>query len=176
MGERHQMTDAILINSHRKAELSFAYLSALSAMAGYTCQRGPDPDVDTIDATVRAGGTRRPVLDVQLKATSSPVWGNDGLHFRLSRKNYDDLREDRTARIILLVLELPEDERDWLECGAEQLILRRCAWWEWLFDFPEIEGDSRTVVIPGNQRFDLAAMQGLISRIRQGQPLKEGVP
>ena len=104
------MTDAVLIDNHRKAELSFAYLSALSAMAGYTCQRGPEPDVDTIDATLRAGGTKRPVLDIQLKATSSPVWRNDGLHFRLSKKNYDDLCEDRTVKIILVVLE-PLTER-----------------------------------------------------------------
>ena len=170
------MTDAILIDNYRKAELSFAYLSALSAMAGYTCQRGPEPDIDTIDATLRAGGTKRPVLDVQLKATSSPVWRNDGLHFRLSRKNYDDLREDRTVNIILVVLELPDDENNWLECGAEQLVLRRCAWWEWLAYSPETDDESKTVVIPESQRFDLETMRDIIARIRQGQPLKEQVP
>ena len=167
------MADAVLIDNHRKAELSFAYLAALSAMAGYTCQRGPEPDVDTIDATLRAGGTKRPVLDVQLKATSTPVWRDDGLHFRLSKKNYDDLREDRTVKIVLVVLELPENADDWLECDAEQMILRRCAWWEWFSDFPEIDTGSKTVVIPDEQRFDLATMQDLIRRIRQGQPLKE---
>ena len=35
------MADAILSNNDRKAELSFAYLAALAAKAGYTCQRGP---------------------------------------------------------------------------------------------------------------------------------------
>lgn len=170
------MADAILIDNHRKAELSFAYLSGLSAMAGYTCQRGPEPDVDTIDATIRAGGTNRPVLDVQLKSTSSPVWRDDGLHYRLSKKNYDDLREDRTVEIILVVLELPEDESNWLECGSEQLVLRRCAWWDWLADSPDIDAESKTVVIPPDQQFDLSTIQSLIGRIRLGQPLKEPVP
>lgn len=170
------MTGALLIDNHRKAELSFAYLSTLSAMAGYTCQRGPEPDVDTIDATLRAGGTKRPVLDVQLKATSSPVWRSDGLHFRLSRKNYDDLREDRTVKIILVVLELPEDANDWLQCEVEHLALRKCAWWDWLADAPDIDDASQTVVIPADQRFDLATMEGLIDKIRRGQSLKEPAP
>ena len=44
------MADAILTDNDRKAELSFAYLAALAAKAGHTCQRGPQPDVDSIDA------------------------------------------------------------------------------------------------------------------------------
>lgn len=167
------MVDAIIGDENRKAELSFAYLAAVSAMAGYTCQRGPQPDVDSIDATVRAGGRMRPTLDVQLKATASPNRYADGLHLQLSRKNYDDLRMERTAALILVVLELPVDPDAWLECGTEQLIMRRCAWWESLAGCPDIEGASRVITIPETQRFDMVAMQYLIERIRQGQPLKE---
>lgn len=35
------MADAILTDNDRKAELSFAYLAALAAYAGFTCQTGP---------------------------------------------------------------------------------------------------------------------------------------
>ena len=66
------MTDAILTNNDRKAALSFAYLAALAAKAGYTCQPGPQPDVDSIDATIRSGDLMRTGFDVQLKATSTP--------------------------------------------------------------------------------------------------------
>ena len=160
-------------DNQRRSELSFAYLAAMCAMAGYTCQRGPTPDEDSIDATVRTRGANRPVFDVQLKATSSPAWHLDGLHFRLRRKNYDDLREDRTLKIVLVVLELPSDPGLWLECGADEMVIRRCAWWDWLWGAPEIDTDSRVVVIPQSQRFDLGSMTDLIERIREGRLLKE---
>lgn len=34
------MDEAILTDNDRKAELSFAYVAAFAAPAGYTCQRG----------------------------------------------------------------------------------------------------------------------------------------
>ncbi len=166
------MTTRTMDDNQRKAELSFSYLSALCAIAGFTCQRGPIPDDDSIDATVRTRGSNRPVFDVQLKATSSPEWHADGLHFQLKRKNYDDLKDDRTLKIILVVLELPAASEEWVDCSAERLIIRRCAWWEWLWGYPEIERDSRVVVIPESQRFDLNAMFLLMDRIRLGEPLK----
>ena len=159
-------------DNQRKAELSFAYLSAVCAMAGYTCLRGPTPDEDSIDATMRTRGSKRPVFDVQLKATSSPTWCEDGLHFNLKRKNYDDLREDRTLKIILVVLELPVAPDAWLQCGPEQLVMRRCAWWEWLSGFPEINTESKRAVILESQRFDLDAMSVLMDRIGRGESLK----
>ena len=160
-------------DNQRKAELSFAYLSALCAMAGYTCQRGPEPDEDSIDATVRGRHPGRSALDIQLKATSSPVLAGDGLHFRLHRKNYDDLRVDRSIQIILVVLELPDRPDAWLECRADELVLRRRAWWDSLWRFPEIETESKVIVIPESQRFDLEAMSGLMDRIRRRVALKE---
>lgn len=66
------MDDAILSDNDRKAELSFAYLVALAAHAGYTCQRGPQPDVASVDATIRSGDETGTQFDVQLKATSTP--------------------------------------------------------------------------------------------------------
>ena len=167
------MTDAVLIDNHRKAELSFAYLAALSAMAGYTCQRGPQPDVDSIDATVRAGGSMRPMIDVQLKATSSPTRRASGLlALNLDQKNYNDLRVGRTSPAILVCLELPNDPSDWLHCDANKLVLRRCAWWESILDYPEIDTESKDIVFPEIQRFDLAAMQRIMELTRQNQPLK----
>lgn len=35
---------------------------------GYTCQRGPQPDTDSIDATINSGDLMRTRFDVQLKA------------------------------------------------------------------------------------------------------------
>ena len=104
------MDDSILTDNDRKAELSFAYLAALAAHAGYICQRGPQPDVASVDATIRAGDATQ--FDVQLKSTSVPNLKTDGLHFRLPRKNYNDLVAERTTPLILIVLELPPEDSD----------------------------------------------------------------
>ncbi len=107
------MTNPVLTDNHRKAELSFAYLAALAAHAGYTCQRGPDPDTASVDATIRAGDDFGTQFDVQLKATSAPAKKPDGLRFPLSKKNHDDLiANSRSTPLFLLVLELPQDESD----------------------------------------------------------------
>ena len=164
------MTDAILNDNERKAELSYAYLAALSAIAGYTCQKGPQPDKGSVDAIVMSGGSMASQFDVQLKATSSPNRLKDGLHFRLKRKNYDDMRRDRTCRIYLVVLELPAESTQWLECSTEELLLRRCAWWQSLSGYPEIDTKTKVVVIPESQQLDVDAMRGLMDLARQGPP------
>ena len=153
-------------DNDRKAELSFAYLAALAAKAGYTCQRGPQPDVDSIDATIRSGDSRRTACDVQLKATSTRDQRNDGFHFRLSMKNYNDLSAARMVPLILLVLELPSDEAQWLECSVEQLTMRRCGWWEWLSESEPTDAGSKTIVIPTAQRLGVSGIAPLMARLR----------
>ena len=161
------MTDTILSTNHRKAELSFAYLAALSAFAGYTCQRGPEPDQDSIDSTIRSGDSMRSQFDVQLKSTSVPMRRQDGLHFRLHRKNYNDLTLKRQSPLILVVLELPTDEKDWLACTADQLLLRRCAWWMSVRGREPIDTDSKVVVIPDAQRLNETSLEHLMDRARR---------
>ncbi len=163
------MSTALLSDKDRKAELSFAYLWSLAAFAGFTCQPGPQPDRDSVDAIVKAGGSMRPQIDVQLKATSSPRRLSDGLHFQLRRKNYDDLRASRMCPIILVVLELPEDPSDWLDCDTERLVMRRCAWWASIAGDSATDRDSKTVVLPESQSLNPDAMQSLMDEARQGR-------
>ena len=108
--------------------------------------------MDSIDATIRSGDSMRTQFDVQLKATSTPDKKDDGLHFRLSRKNYDDLTAARTTPLMLLVLELPSDETEWLECSVEHLTMRRCCWWASLSGSESTDAGSKTIVIPTAQR------------------------
>ena len=160
------MYEAILTDNDRKAELSFAYLAALAAHAGYTCQRGPQPDVLSVDATVRSGDRSGTQFDVQLKATSTPSRGPDGLRFRLSRKNYNDLVADRITPLLLIVLELPPADVDWLECTVEHLTMRRCGWWASLSGHAPTEGETTTIVIPEDQRIGASGMAPLMAVAR----------
>ena len=98
---------------------------------------------------------------------------SQGLHYALDRKTYDGLRDERTVPIVLVVLELPENEADWIDCTLDCLIMRRCAWWEWLGLAGDIATDSKIIIIPDSQRFDLGALQGMIRRIREGLPVNE---
>lgn len=164
------MADAILNDNDRKAELSFAYLAALAAKADYTCQRGPQPDVDSIDATIRSGDAVRTQFDVQLKATSNSVKKRDGLHFRLSRKNYNDLAAPRVTPLLLVVLELPSSDADWLTCTVEHLTIRGCGWWTPLSGCTPTDTESKTVVIPATQRIDMSGLAPLMALPRRQTP------
>lgn len=166
------MTNAPLDDNSRKAELSFACLSVLSSVAGFTCNKGPDPDRWKVDAMLMLGDYR---IDVQLKATSSPRSLRGGLHFPLDRATYDTLRNgSRPTPIILAVLELPEDPTLWLECAPENLIVRRRLWWEWLSGYPEIDTGSRTITIPETQWLSTESLKRLMERTQQGLSLKGG--
>lgn len=159
--------DAILTDNYRKEELSFVYLSAICAVAGYTCQRGPTPDVDSIDASVKSGGHIRVQIDVQLKSTSSPDLRRGNLHFRLRRKNYNDLAAPRQIPIILAVLELPRSQDEWLSCNADELILRRRLWWTSIMGEQQISAGSKTVIIPESQSLTPDSLSDLAGNIRE---------
>ena len=49
------MNDALLSEADQKEGLSLVYVKALAIRAGYSCSI-PDPDRDSIDLCIRAGG------------------------------------------------------------------------------------------------------------------------
>lgn len=123
--------------------------------------------MDSIDATVRSGDAMRTQFDVQLKATSTPKRKKQGLHFRLFRKNYNDLTAVRMTPLVLLVLELPADDTEWLECSVEHLTMRRCCWWASLSECEPTDAASKTIVIPTKQRFGRSGIAPLMARLRR---------
>ena len=161
------MTDPILSDNQRKAELSHAFIAALAARAGYAIQRGPDPDMDSIDVTIRSGSPSRDAIDLQLKATALAKRSSDGLRFRLKRKNYNDLVGRRAVPLILVVLELPVDESRWLECTPERMIMRKCGWWLSLAGGEPVDAGSRTVVIPRTHRIGESRLAPLFTHSRE---------
>jgi hypothetical protein len=162
------VSDALLSDNDRKEALSLAYLAAIAARVGYDTVR-PGFDRDSVDLLIRAGGGMYPQLGIQAKATAVPRWMADGLHFQLGRKNYDDLRAPRMIPVVLMVLELPPDEPDWVVCSPEALVLRRSAWWLSLRGLAEIEGESKVVVLPEGQRLDPDALVEIMRRVREGE-------
>lgn len=163
------MSDAVLTSNDRQEGLSRAYIQAVAGAAGYSTGR-PDFDRDSVDITIGAGGAMRPRLDAQLKATTNIVRIGSEIHFPLGIKNYNDLRVATQTPRILIVLEMPKDEKDWVTITVEQLILRKAAYWISLLGMPETENDtSVTVSIPVSSVFDVPALTSLMELSRQGK-------
>lgn len=160
--------------SQRKAQFSLAYLHAVATAADVKVGKW-EVDDESVDATLGlpgAGGRLRlPKLDVQLKCTSQLLMRDDGIHFPLRRKNYDDLREATPILPhILVVLMVPDPVGDWLTfVPEERMCLHRHAWWMSLAGAAE-RGDvtTPTVVVPRAQVFDVAGLAGIIDRIARG--------
>ena len=121
------MADALLSVQDREEALSRAYVRAVAANAGYATSEC-DFDRDGVDLRINAGGAMRPAIDLQLKATINLAESRDGRYrFPLLRRNYVLLRDETQTPRLLVVLDLPKDEDQWMTMTTEEMVLRRCA-------------------------------------------------
>lgn len=164
------------INQH-KEQFSLAYLHVVATAAGFKLS-DPRVDDESVDVTVgQTGGegtVRSPRLDVQLKCTERDVLREDGVHFQLKRKNYDDLRDpDVMVPRILVVMLVPEDISEWLnDVPEKELCLRRCAWWMPLVGEDERLGvDFPTVVLPRQNLFNPDALGMIMGKVGNKESL-----
>jgi hypothetical protein len=170
-----------------KSELSYAYLHAVAAHAGCTCQVNPRVvDNMGLDATLRPTGdfgrppfTKRFAVDVQLKATSAAL-GDAGAHwsFGIGVRQYDDLRSTNVIfPPLLVVLHLPPSKTDWLSCTTESLILRRCAFWVSLYNAePSGNKSEQTVYLPKSNVFTADALRRVMAEYSQGRKIEYAPP
>ena len=163
------MNDALLSPADRQEALSRAYVAAIAAAAGYVTAE-QNFDRDGVDVQIRAGGSMLPSLDIQLKATinlGEPR--NKEFRYPLKRRNYDLLRIQTTMPRILVVLDMPEGEVDWVTVTPVKLILRRCAYWCSLAGFPETKNsDNVTISMQSDYKFDVEGLKALMEQARSG--------
>jgi hypothetical protein len=163
--------------NQQKEQFSLAYLHVVATAAGFKLS-DPRVDDESVDVMVgQSGGegtVRSPKLDVQLKCTERDVLREDGVHFQLKRKNYDDLRDPYVmVPRILVVMLVPEDTSEWLnDVPEEELCLRRCAWWMPLVGEDERLGvESPTVVLPRQNLFNPDALRMIMGKVGNKEPL-----
>ncbi len=163
------MTDNLLSSPDQEEALSRAYVQAIAGMAGYMTAEYK-PDRDGTDVQIRAGGSMRPSLDIQLKATINLKTATDGqFRYSLKLRNYNLLRVPTQVPNILVVLALPQNSVDWLSVTPEQLIMRRCAYWVSLKGYPETQNkESVTISIKETSRFDVTGLKDLMNQARTG--------
>jgi hypothetical protein len=72
----------------------------------------------------------------------------------------------------LVVLVMPNNEAQWLNQSAEELVIRPCAYWLSLKGAPATASVSTVrVFIPLANVFSVAAGQGILQRLREGRDL-----
>lgn len=161
----------------RQEEISKAYLHAVAAKCGFTVASWTQ-DHGGIDATVGAaaevgtGRLARPKVDVQLKATTQQdLEHDDFVSWELEIAHYDSLRAPAHVPHLLVVLLLPNDVELGVEHTAEQLVLRRCAYWVRMTGMePAKPGQkNKTVRLPKSQMFSPAALTAILEKVSQGE-------
>ena len=165
------MTDSLLTDPDREEGLSRAYAHAVAAQAGYVTAVY-DQDRDGVDMRIQAGGDMRPALDLQLKATVNlGIPDDDGyLHFPLRLRNYNLLRIETQTPRLLVVLDLPKEEEQWMSITSDELVLRRRAYWLSLKGYHGTRNRSSvTVDIPASNLFNVDNLPDLMEQSRSGR-------
>ncbi len=164
----------MLTKQHRQEGLCKAYVRAIAAQVGLICSEpGQDYGIDLCLRAVRQRGRRRAdvsgQLDLQLKSTTRAQVGDSHIQVDLETKTYEDLREkgDNCPRILVVLL-LPTDEGDWVSQSAEELVLRRGAYWLSLEGSPPAKtGKTVRIAIPRSNLFSAQAVLGIMASLRE---------
>ena len=167
-----------MTENEQKQQFSIAYVHAVAALAGFTCQATLVDD-DSIDVVLGARGwihdqavVRSPRIEVQLKATAQNILGTDALSFPLPIKNYEDLRQPCAVPRILVVLCLPLAVPLWQEQTEEHLICRHAAYWTSLAGQPATPNTATiNVSLPRNNLLTADALRQLMQRASRKESL-----
>ena len=137
----------MITTAHRMESLSRAYLQAVAAQAGlnYSLHQY-DYGIDiTLREVEELGGHYSDIgtqLDIQLKSTMNAVETETEIKYDLDVRTYELLRSEPNFLRVLVVLLLPSSEAEWIEVRAEELCLRRCAYWYVLRGFPPTDAKA----------------------------------
>lgn len=155
-----------MTEEQQKEQFSVAYVRAVAAVAGVNVYR-PEVDDDSVDIGFCTKVVRdravRPRLEAQLKCSAVADEDADAFRFALKVKNYNDLRGDDVVPRVLVLVVVPPGIADWLTLTADQLTLRKAAYWVSLTNMPETDNTATvTVSVPKAQLFDVEALRRLL--------------
>lgn len=168
----------MLTKNHRQEALTRAYIQAIAARAGMSCSfREMDYGIDVTVYEIGQRGKRFCEtgfrIDFQAKSTGATALTDANVLYDLEIKNYDDLRAaPPLSPRLLVVLILPEDERQWTEQTEEHLLVRRAAYWLSLRGCGPVTNTKRVrVALPRQNLFTIEALRELMQRVRRGDAL-----
>jgi hypothetical protein len=151
-----------------KEQLSIAFMHALASKAGFSVVK-PSVDNDSIDLVISADGKvdatskiSSPRIEIQLKASLTIQINEGKFHFQLDKKNYEDLRAETALPRLLVFLNLPSQEDEWLTVTPDELILRRAAYYLSLSGAEVITSNSKVVHIPVSNHMTVDSLKNLM--------------
>ncbi|WP_082671777.1 DUF4365 domain-containing protein [Bittarella massiliensis (ex Durand et al. 2017)] len=163
---------------HQKEALSQAYVRAVIAKAGFNFGKSEfDYGIDgTIKDVINRGGRYCEScfgINFQLKSSCNVSFQDGKVVYDLESKNYNDLiSESSMLPNILILLVFPENSDEWLDVSADQLVLKKCAWWCSLEgQEPTINRATKRISIPDCQIFSSAALVDLMEKVKGGEKL-----
>jgi hypothetical protein len=109
-------------------------------------------------------------VELQLKSIGGDDATGEAIAYDLEVPTYNQLRE-ATYQIprILVVVVVPTDRGDWVAHTERELALRRCGYWLSLIGAPPTTNQEKIRVrLPRTNVFDVAGVQAIMGRIRDG--------
>lgn len=116
----------------------------------------------------RAGTRRFPVIEAQVKCTSSPDIHEEHIRYPLKVKNYNWLagRDYDIPRFLFVVL-APADPFEWSDATQDRLLVRHAAFWICLHSHDLLEDrpstGTRTVHVPRANLLTVGSLQDLFA-------------
>jgi hypothetical protein len=168
----------MLTENDIKEELSYAYVHAVASLAGFSCEN-VRKDRDSIDLHVCARGRLHPEsrlmspqIAIQVKASVLEPVPDAAFDFRLTLKNYDDLRQITMIPRLLVVFAMPSSSDDWHSLSEEALVLRKCAYWRSLRGAPASLNEKYQVIRVSREKvLTVDALRGLMVRASRDEEI-----
>jgi hypothetical protein len=160
----------------QKEEISRAYVAAVAAHCGYAIV-SYSQDQGAVDLSigaaspVGAGHLADPRIDLQLKCTSDKrrvKQKHVSCQFETVAK-HDVLVRPRSTLFLLVVMVLPPDQDDWIAHSADELIMRRCAFYKIMNNESKATVSAPTVKVPRDNHFSPKALAALMERVSKGE-------
>ena len=174
----------MLTDNQIKEDLSFAYVCAIAAQAGFAAEF-KRRDMDGIDLRIESAGRLdaksillSPALDIQLKATAEQRLSHDGEHFvfDLRKRNFDLLRGQYATPRILVVLflrRIVEAEGRYIHQTEASLSIPKCAYYVHLNQLSDLDNhESVTVYIPKSNIFSPDYLTEILTAISKQEKLR----
>ncbi len=158
---------------HMMERLSFAFVNAVVARAGATCQPynqdyGSDARISAIRALPNGKYAKSAIgFECQLKSTINCDIKNEHVVYDLDADDYNKLVELEDMFGILILLCLPKKKVDWLQITENALSLRNCCYWKLLKGETTTNTSTKRIFIPTQQLFDPHAVTELLEEVRK---------
>jgi hypothetical protein len=156
-----------------------AYVSAIVAKAGYGIQflhRQYKVDGTIFEVSKVNGKYRNSGYSIQFELKSSIDFEiRDGkVKYDLDAGNYNQLvsltQDPNVAPQILILFCMPEDSEDWMSVTPEELVLRKCCFYNQFNGAREVQNmRTKTIEIPISQQFNMDSLDGFFAKLHRGE-------